>query len=210
MTLHQWLLLKKIKSDNVLALSISSDGFKVGRDHVMAISVTGNFDQSDISTIYIEGADPSKVKDITEVSEARYHENAMSWEEATDILRPIVEQADIIVIFHKKYVNTWIQESFSDLFFKKTIFDLSPLIKCQDMAMPLPMDVDTLDDLNYRLEAATTLKRGGYSLDAVCARLTPGYDGDTIDAPLTGGSPKLERQVYRIHCLWNVAKNREC
>jgi hypothetical protein len=207
MTLREWCKKRDIDPLKGLAVHPASDGFKIGRDNLMSVSATGSWPDADIGTAYVAGADASKVREITEVDPGIYDQYALPLEEAVRILTPVVKNAEFLVIWYAQYSLRWMIEFFPDLMTKPTL-DLVPVCKALDQRMEFPADVDTIEDLNSRLSRASFHVKGGYKFDEVCGRMIPGIDGDTADAYLTGATPKLERQVYRLYALYTALLDR--
>jgi hypothetical protein len=207
MTLRQWIHERKIDHDKVLALSVASDGFKISRDNIMSVSATGNWPNADMGTAFIAGADAEKVREYTEVDPKDYKECAIPLEDAYAKVLALVEQADFTVIFYASYAKKWFKEFLPKVLDTPTL-DLVSVCKALEQNMELPVDIEDIAGLDQRLAKASFHVKGGYSLDGVCARMIPGVDGDTADAYLTGNTPKLERQVYRLYSLYHALLDR--
>lgn len=208
MSLRHWLNDRKIPHSKVVAIHPATDGFKKGRDNLISISITGSWPEADIGTAYIAGADVSKVKDYTGVDQATYDEYCMSLEEAVDLIKPVLDEADFIVIWYAQYSKGWLEYMLPDLFVDKHMLDIVPLCKAADQKMDLPPDLESVQELSDRMQNASFHVKGGYKFEEVCARIIPGIDGDTADAYLTDPTPKLERQVYMLWALWTVMLDR--
>lgn len=208
MSLRHWLKDRKIPFDNVVAIHPATDGFKKGRDNLMSISVTGSWTEADLGTAFVAGADVEKVQEYTEVDPGVYAENAISLEDTAALIKPVLDKADLIVIWYAQYSQSWLEYMLPDLFANREMLDLAPLCKAADQKMDLPYDLTTVRELSDRMQKATVHIKGGYKFEDVCARVIPGIDGDTADAYLTGSTPKLERTVYMLWALWTVMLDR--
>ena len=199
MTLRQWLHDKKISAENALAISVATDGFKHGRDNLLSVSLTAGYPDSDKGTVYVEGGSMLAVQEHTGVSQGIYAEHAMPIEEAIEEIKDVVDEASFLVLYRAKYTHEWLMDAMPDLVGAK------PLSKLVKHRMMLPADLSTIEGLQHRIEQAVAHVTGkGYSFDDLCTEFTPGYDGDTADAYITGSTPKLERQVYRLYALWTT------
>lgn len=207
MTLKRWLEIRGIDPNNACAIDVATDGLKQGRDNLMSISCTGSKNR-DIGTVFISGADPKKeisngsdISSITEVSPEEYENSCVSIQSALSIVNQAVEDSPFIAIWYSKFSKSWMSEY--NILEDKPYLDIMSLVKMVECKIPFPV-VDTVEDLQSKIQEETKYIRGGYGFDAVCSRCIPGYDGDCSDAYLTGKTSRLERKVYQLWALYKT------
>ena len=158
----------------------------------------------DIGTMYVQGANPEAVIEFTGVQPHIYAINAAPVLEVRERLAPVLAAADFVVVYARGFMVPWLETEFADLSDECEFLDVIMMAKLVESKQPLPSDCATVTAMADRLMFATNHIRLGYSMDAVCKRIIPGISGDSADAFLTGDSPKLECQVYRLYALWST------
>jgi len=206
MTFRQWFVERKIPYEKAVALSVGTDGVKLDKHALLSVSVTSpTMVGGDIGTMYVQGANPEAVIEFTGVQPAVYAANAAPVLEVRDRLAPVLAAADFVVVYARGFMVPWLETEFADLSGDCEFLDVIMMAKLVESNQILPSDCATVTAMADRLMFSTNhIPKRGYSLDAVCERIIPGISGDSADAFLTGDSPKLECQVYRLYALWQA------
>ena len=205
MTFLQWFQLKKIDLNTGVCVTVASDGLKTGRDHALAVSVLGPQQHQCLGTMYLRGADAEKNKEFTGVDAVYYTTNAVGIDRARELLAPVLVDCRFLVVYTgKKYTVPWLLEAELPMLTQFPYLDVVDAIRYVEQGQPIPMDVDTVQDLQLKLSVFEHI-RGGFSVDALCQRYTSGYDGDRDDHFVNGSRPELERKVFKLQRLWELA-----
>ena len=210
MTFRQWLTERKIPYENVVALSVGTDGTHLENNALLSVSVTSpTMVDGDIGTMYVQGANPEAVIEHTGVQPEIYEQKAWPVLEVRERLAPVLEAADFVVVYRRGFTVPFLETEFAFLSDECEFLDVIPMAKLVESGQILPLDCATVTAMDARILFATNYIKevsgsGGYSMEAVCERMIPGISGDSADAFLTGDSPKLECQVYRLYALWSA------
>ena len=206
MTFRQWFAERKIPYEKAVALSCGTDGKTPDKNALLSVSVTSpTMVGGDMGTLYVKGANPEAVIQYTGVQPQVYEANALPVLEVRDRLAPVLAAADFVVVYARGFMVPWFETEFSDLAEECEFLDVIMMTKLVESGQLLPLDCATVTAMADRLMFATNhIPNRGYSMDAVCERIIPGINGDSADAFLTGDSPKLECQVYRLYALWSA------
>lgn len=158
------------------------------------------------------GAFPEKVSKYTGVTSGYYADRAVGYARALELLQTELDTSEFIVSFAvEKFQRQWLQD-FDDELRKAVpsaqgildvlpILDVTNLVRIADDRQPYPEDIQTVDELQSRLQTSLGHKKG-YGMEDVCARCVPGYRGPF------GDERALEKKPQDLWDLWRATLDR--
>lgn len=194
MRLSEWMVRNKIKPDKGLCMTLGTDGFKPDRDHLMSVSY---FEHGrGMETVYINGADPSKVQEYTGVTEPYYKERCVGEPRALELIKPAVDKSEFLVVYNSPFFTSWVKDRYPFIL-EKPILDLTAYYRMSDKGETIPEDIDNIDELTSRMMSATVCMRRGHAFEDYVKRLSIIDDGFE--------RPELENKVLKLHLLYVTA-----
>lgn len=185
-------------------VTAASDGLKIGRDKIMAVSVMGPQEHQRLGTVYIRGAAAERAKEYTGVDLKYYVDNAVGIDRARELLAPALVDCRFLVVYTgKKYTIPWLLDGGLLMLTQFPYLDVVDMVRHIENGRPVPADTLTIQDLQLRFSDLDHL-RGGFSVDALCQRYACGYDGDRDDHVVNGSRPELERKVFKLQRIWET------
>jgi len=204
MNYRDWFGKNGIDINTGICVTAASDGLKIGRDVLMAVSVLGPQEHQWLGTVYIRGANAEKAREYTGVDLKYYVDNAVGLDRAKELLAPALVDCQFLVVYAgKKYTIPWLLDAGLLMLTQFPYIDVVDMIRHIENGRGVPADISTVQDLQLRFSDLDHL-RGGYSVDALCQRYACGYDGDRDDSVVNGSRPELERKVFKLQRLWET------
>jgi hypothetical protein len=198
MGLREWLKTRGYSPDKGLCVTVGTDGLRVDKDHILSVSTSFPFQPP--HTVYIDGADCSKVQHITGVDCMAYDADKVGVERAIELIADDVNEAEFIITYRcENFTKPWLQEWMPELFSRVEFLDVVEYIHAYDLRLGLPNDMDKVEQLRQYIQSAL-VGRDLYTFKSVCNR-----EGITE----AGGTPSLESKPVTLGMLYNKALMRE-
>ena len=192
MTLLEWMHEKEIDPNNGIALSVGTDGVNVDKHDLMSISYRNN---GNGETLYVRGAAPEKVANITGVVPEHYYEKALGKKRVDELLTDVLKNAEFLIVYSSWSV-LWLTHHFGELLRDRPYFDVIDYAKLRDLRKRIPIEVDDMHTLATRMESSVHGIRSGYAFEKVCTtNLVRGLDRS---------GPSLENKVKYLWDLYKV------
>ena len=203
MNLDSWMHLRGVDPNRDFAfITVATDGFKIGRDHVMAVSVATNT-KGPCNTVYIRGACPSQVEEYTGLAPSYYNERAVGIDRAIDTLGKLLGDRKVLVSYTvQRFTRPWFIHLFDALDLGKVWLDAVNLLKIKDVNETIPHELETIEDLASRLQIVAEIKKQGYAIDALLKQFS--LDGWLLSLMEEGVcANKLESRCWALLALFN-------
>jgi hypothetical protein len=156
MKLAEWMDWKKLRLDNVLFVSVGTDGLSESSS-VMSVSVLDMVGSVD-KTWYIDGAKPELVTKYTGVSKSYYDARKKLKSEVSKELLPIVSDKMLVSYSVEGFTRKFLVKMFPEIFSKKIVIDVIELLKLHEVT-PESIDGETCTSLK-ELEDTLAIQAG--------------------------------------------------
>jgi hypothetical protein len=195
---------RDIDPDRALCFTLATTGFKVGRDKIMALSLASSRLEEPGNTVthYIAGAElDENIQEVTGVTTPYYNQRCVGMKRAEELTQQVaIESSCLITYTYSKFHSRWMEE-LPPVIKQLPVLDILNVYKTLEAKQSLPEDLDTITDLQNRLEVSVRNMRQGWALDAVCNRVLPRYRGEPRET-------KTEQRIQDLWMLWHAALDR--
>jgi len=199
MTLLYWLNSHDLCPENGLCVTLGTDGIDPRTSQLMSISYASIEDEP--VTLYVKQptteANATKVEPFTDVSQKEYLQKAIYFNEALEILKPILEETEFIISYaEKSFYRPWVEQVLTPLV-EIPMLDLPNIFKLKDRNGVIRQDLESIEQLNESILNQTEFMKEGYSIPSLSERYL-GY-------PYIDGLSKLEGKPKQLQLLFGLS-----
>lgn len=198
MTLRDYLSSQNIDTQDILFVSVATDGLSFNKNKIMAVTYKPY--GSDHVSIFIDGANASAVSSYTGISATHYAKSSTHPRTASLALRQLFDKTKLVVSYAvPKFTLPWLT-TLSDDFSKELILDVTNYAKLLDKGQNIPEDVEDLTDLTIKLEEATLFNKTSF-VEYVNRYVTDLSDLEDLS--------ELEKKPYLVERLFIALLDKE-
>ena len=191
MQLKDWLKTNKFDPDNVMFLSVGTDGLSTKKNNLMSLSL---MTQKIKGTIYVHGATPAPVQEYTGVTTEYYKKHSQPFIELVSQMKEALDGPLFIVTYNTKFQKRWLEKCGLLDQIKIPMFDLVNWFKVRQAGDRLSVQYPTIGALITALDSASVGLK--LSFNALISLYTQELNKD---------KPELEMKTTYLKHLWNIA-----
>lgn len=104
-SLEEWMRYYGIDWDEALCVNLATDGLDAASDHLLAIGA--QFPKEEPEYIYVRGGYPGLTEQYHGITLDRYSKIWVGVKRAQELLRDIVEEAQLLVVGNRSFFQSW-------------------------------------------------------------------------------------------------------